>query len=149
YRRSSWRRPTSACHRSRIRSSCIRCSSRIRRLTPLLTVASYNIHGGVGGGADPATSIAGPRLREPREQLALLGAVRAVTEIKGPRVLVGDFNEWHRGPITRGLRCEFAASTFRARRTFPSRFPMFPLDRIYWDSDLVGEGFRPYRSPLA
>jgi len=91
----------------------------------------------------------GQRFRERREQLALLGALLAVTDIKGPRVLVGDFNEWHRGPITRGLRREFAASTFRVRRTFPSRLPMFPLDRIYWDSDLEGEGFRPHRSVLA
>ena len=91
----------------------------------------------------------GQRFRERREQLALLGALLAVTDIQGPRVLMGDFNEWHRGPITRGLRREFAASTFRTRRTFPSRFPMFPLDRIYWDRDLEGEGFRPYQSPLA
>jgi len=91
----------------------------------------------------------GQRFKERREQLALLSALLAVTNIQGPRVLMGDFNEWHRGPITRGLRREFAASPFRARGTFPSRFPMFPLDRIYWDSDLEGEGFRPHRSPLA
>jgi endonuclease/exonuclease/phosphatase family metal-dependent hydrolase len=91
----------------------------------------------------------GRRFRERREQLTLLAALLAVTDIKGPRVLMGDFNEWHRGPITRGLRREFAASKFRARRTFPARFPMFALDRIYWDSDLEGEGFRAHRSPLA
>jgi endonuclease/exonuclease/phosphatase family metal-dependent hydrolase len=91
----------------------------------------------------------GRRFRERREQLTLLAALLAVTDIKGPRVLMGDFNEWHRGPITRGLRREFGASASRVRRTFPARFPMFALDRIYWDSDLEGEGFRAHRSPLA
>ena len=90
----------------------------------------------------------GRRFKERREQLTLLAALLAVTDITGPRVLMGDFNEWHRGPITRGLRREFAAS-FRARRTFPARFPMLALDRIYWDSDLEGEGFRAHRSTLA
>ena len=52
----------------------------------------------------------GRRFKERREQLALLAALLAVTDVQGPRVLVGDFNEWHRGPITRGLRREFPRS---------------------------------------
>ena len=47
----------------------------------------------------------GLALRERREQLGLLGAfIRASGRLAGPRVLLGDFNEWHRGPVTRGLR---------------------------------------------
>jgi hypothetical protein len=49
----------------------------------------------------------GRRFKERREQLGLLAALLTVTDVQGPRVLVGDFNEWHRGPITRGLRREF------------------------------------------
>jgi endonuclease/exonuclease/phosphatase family metal-dependent hydrolase len=91
----------------------------------------------------------GRRLKERREQLTLLAALLAVTDVTGPRVLVGDFNEWHRGPITRGLRREFPSPTSRVCRTYPSTFPMFALDRIYWDSDLEGPGVRAHRSRLA
>jgi len=37
-------------------------------------------------------------------------------------VLLGDFNEWHRGPVTRGLRREFS-SPMRRRRTHPAMVP--------------------------
>jgi endonuclease/exonuclease/phosphatase family metal-dependent hydrolase len=91
----------------------------------------------------------GRRFKERREQLALLAALLAVTDVQGPRVLVGDFNEWHRGPITRSLRREFPSLRSRVCRTYPSPFPIFALDRIYWDSDLEGSGFRAHRSRLA
>ena len=91
----------------------------------------------------------GRRFKERREQLGLLNALLAVTDVHGPRVLVGDFNEWHRGPITRGLRREFPSQRSRVCRTYPSPFPIFALDRIYWDADLEGRGFRAHRSRLA
>ena len=91
----------------------------------------------------------GLAFRERREQLELLaGFIRVSEEIAGPRVVMGDFNEWHRGPITRGLKREFA-SPMRRRRTHPAVFPLFALDRIYWDRDLEGEAFRVHRSRLA
>ena len=91
----------------------------------------------------------GRRFKERREQLALLSDLLAFTDVQGPRVLVGDLNEWHRGPITRGLRREFPSPRSRVRRTYPSSFPIFPLDRIYWDDDLEGRGFHAHRSRLA
>jgi len=91
----------------------------------------------------------GLALRERREQLHLLGAfIRDSHRLAGPRVLMGDFNEWHRGPVTRGLRREFS-SPMRRRRTHPAMFPLFALDRIYWDAELEGEGFSVHRSRLA
>lgn len=91
----------------------------------------------------------GLAFRERREQLDLLaGFIRVSEEIAGPRVVMGDFNEWHRGPISRGLKREFA-SPMRRRRTHPAVFPLFALDRIYWDRDLEGEAFRVHRSRLA
>jgi endonuclease/exonuclease/phosphatase family metal-dependent hydrolase len=69
--------------------------------------------------------------------------------LAGPRVLVGDFNEWHLGPITRGLRREFTSPMRRLRRTHPAVFPLFALDRIYWDLDLEGDELRAHRSRLA
>jgi endonuclease/exonuclease/phosphatase family metal-dependent hydrolase len=96
----------------------------------------FNCHFGLG-------------LRERREQLGILGTfIRDSERLAGPRVLLGDFNEWHRGPVTRGLRREFS-SPMRRRRTHPAMFPLFALDRIYWDADLEGEQFSVHRSRLA
>jgi endonuclease/exonuclease/phosphatase family metal-dependent hydrolase len=92
----------------------------------------------------------GLNLRERRRQLALLGGFIAVShQLPGPRVLMGDFNEWHFGPITRGLRREFQSPMRRMRRTHPSWFPLFKLDRIYWDTALEGRTFHVHRSRLA
>jgi endonuclease/exonuclease/phosphatase family metal-dependent hydrolase len=35
------------------------------------------------------------------------------------------------------------------RRTHPALFPLFALDRIYWDGELEGEAFHVHRSRLA
>jgi endonuclease/exonuclease/phosphatase family metal-dependent hydrolase len=92
----------------------------------------------------------GLNLRERRRQFALLGGFIVVShQLPGPRVLMGDFNEWHFGPITRGLRREFSSPMRRMRRTHPSWFPLFKLDRIYWDVALEGREFHVHRSRLA
>ena len=64
-------------------------------------------------------------------------------------MLMGDFNEWHRGPITRQFKMEFSSPMRRMRRTHPAIFPLFRLDRIYWDLELEGEAFHAHRSRLA
>jgi len=92
----------------------------------------------------------GLNLRERRRQLDLLGGFIAASHLlPGPRVLMGDFNEWHFGPITRGLRREFSSPMRRMRRTHPSWFPLFKLDRIYWDLALEAKEFHVHRSALA
>ena len=97
----------------------------------------FNCHFGLG-------------LAERREQLVLLGRfIRDSHRLAGPRVLVGDFNEWHPGPITRGLRREFSSPMRRMRRTHPAMFPLFKLDRIYWDVELQGDEFHVHRSRRA
>ncbi len=52
-----------------------------------------------------------------------------------PLIVAGDFNDWRRqadGILARcGLREAFIHATGRHARTFPARFPFFPLDRIY------------------
>lgn len=91
----------------------------------------------------------GLNLVERRRQLDLLGEFIAVShQLPGPRILMGDLNEWHVGPITRGLRREFS-SPMRMRRTHPSWFPLFKLDRIYWDVALVGRELHVHRSRRA
>jgi endonuclease/exonuclease/phosphatase family metal-dependent hydrolase len=97
----------------------------------------FNCHFGLG-------------LRERRQQLRVLaGFIRGAATLAGPRVLMGDFNEWHRGPVTRELRLEFSSPMRRMRRTHPAVFPLFRLDRIYWDVELEGEAFHAHRSRLA
>jgi endonuclease/exonuclease/phosphatase family metal-dependent hydrolase len=102
----------------------------------------------------------GLSLRERSQQLRLLADFillgrrdRNGTDpghLPGPRVLMGDFNEWHPGPIGRRLRREFVSPLLRrARRTHPAVLPLFPLDRIYWDEELIGNEFRVHRSRLA
>jgi endonuclease/exonuclease/phosphatase family metal-dependent hydrolase len=91
----------------------------------------------------------GLAFRERRRQVGLLGEFLQVTALEGPRVLMGDFNEWHRGPVTRRLRREFSSPMRRMRRTHPAPFPLFALDRIYWDVELEGQTFHAHRSPLA
>jgi len=90
----------------------------------------------------------GLRLRERVEQVELLVRQHILGDgMNGPRVLTGDLNEWFPGAVGRALRLEFHGP--RIRRTHPAPFPLFPLDRIYWDHDLHGEGFHVHRSRLA
>jgi endonuclease/exonuclease/phosphatase family metal-dependent hydrolase len=91
----------------------------------------------------------GLAFRERREQLELLAGFMRDSACEGPRVVMGDFNEWHRGPVTRGLKLEFSSPMRRMRRTHPALFPIFKLDRIYWDVELQGEEFHVHRTRLS
>jgi len=86
---------------------------------------------------------------ERRAQVELLTEFIRVSRCEGPRVVLGDFNEWHRGPVGRRLRREFASPMRRTRRTHPAIFPLLALDRIYWDAELEGGEFRVHQSRLA
>jgi endonuclease/exonuclease/phosphatase family metal-dependent hydrolase len=92
----------------------------------------------------------GLALRERRRQVdRLAGFIRDAATLAGPRVLMGDFNEWHPGPVSRTLRREFSSPMRRMRRTHPALFPLFALDRLYWDVELEGEEFHVHRTRLA
>jgi endonuclease/exonuclease/phosphatase family metal-dependent hydrolase len=96
----------------------------------------FNCHFGLG-------------FRERRAQVELLASFLRAADCAGPRLLLGDFNEWHRGPVTRGFHREFSSPMRRMRRTHPAVFPLFRLDRIYWDVELQGEAFNAHRSRLS
>jgi len=68
-------------------------------------------------------------------------------ERPGPRIVVGDLNEWFPGRVGRTLRREF--TSLRARRTHPALLPLWALDRIYWDHAFHGESLRVHRSRTA
>lgn len=90
----------------------------------------------------------GLKIRERVEQVEALVREQILNvELVGPRVVMGDLNEWFPGPVGRALRRELHGP--RIRRTHPAPLPLFPLDRIYWDRDLHSEGFHVHRSRLA
>lgn len=74
-------------------------------------------------------------------------------DLRGPRLVIGDFNEWTRGLTTRLMRNEF--QTFRPRhaarfpRTFPGMLPILSLDHCYYEPPLQLLDTRLWRSRKA
>ncbi|MBC8055344.1 MAG: endonuclease/exonuclease/phosphatase family protein [Rhizobiales bacterium] len=72
-----------------------------------------------------------------KRQLDLLGEIiREHVPEGAPLLVAGDFNDWQRRAhrvLQRGagLREVFVNAHGRAAKTFPARFPLFQLDRIY------------------
>lgn len=62
-------------------------------------------------------------------------------KVKGPRIVLGDFNEWTRGLATRLLSVHFEALRPKAllgrARSYPGVLPVLHLDHIYYDRALV------------
>jgi endonuclease/exonuclease/phosphatase family metal-dependent hydrolase len=71
-------------------------------------------------------------------------------DLEGPRVVVGDFNEWVRGLVSHLLTAEFASADIRLHlrrtRTYPGVFPVMHLDHIYYDDDLIVERVALHKS---
>jgi endonuclease/exonuclease/phosphatase family metal-dependent hydrolase len=74
-------------------------------------------------------------------------AVRLVDEnllkaidISGPRIVLGDFNEWTHGLVTQTLSAEFHLTDLRDHlprtRAYPAILPFLNLDHIYFDHQL-------------
>lgn len=74
-------------------------------------------------------------------------------ELGGPRVVVGDFNEWTRGLATRLMSQEFGTVDLRQHiqrtRTYPGFLPVLHLDHFYFDRHLALEAFALHRSRKA
>src|ERR1051325_866211 len=80
----------------------------------------------------------------------------AKNEIRGPRIVMGDFNEWTRGSVSQLLHGLFEAPNLRDHlnrsRTYPGFLPFLHLDHIYFDHVLRLEKlslWRDRRSVLA
>jgi len=73
--------------------------------------------------------------------------------LTGPRVIVGDFNEWTRGLCTNLMSGEFAAGDLkrfsRSARSYPGILPMLKLDHIYFDRTMELKSLQLYRSRAA
>jgi endonuclease/exonuclease/phosphatase family metal-dependent hydrolase len=73
-------------------------------------------------------------------------------ELDGPRIVVGDFNEWTRGVATKLMSGHFQSvdrRAFRLRRTYPGLLPVLHLDHFYYDKHLQLEKFSLVRTRLA
>ncbi len=87
------------------------------------TLHLYNVHLGTSA-------------PERERQAKKLVSVVTDTRVRGPKIVLGDFNEWKKGPATVRLmeRLKSADLTphLHWRRTYPGILPMFHLDHIYY-----------------
>jgi endonuclease/exonuclease/phosphatase family metal-dependent hydrolase len=71
-------------------------------------------------------------------------------ELKGARVVVGDFNEWTHGLASRLLSQHFKSADLRSHlsraRTYPGILPLVHLDHVYYDEVLELERLTLHRS---
>jgi endonuclease/exonuclease/phosphatase family metal-dependent hydrolase len=70
--------------------------------------------------------------------------------LKGPRIILGDFNEWIAGLASRVLHSHFQSiriqPLFGRSRSYPGLFPFLHLDRIYFDRQLDLQGVQSLRN---
>jgi len=98
-------------------------------VSPGRTLHLFNIHLGTM-----------PLERRAQGKLLLSTGILGQPQLTGPRLLIGDFNEWTQGLTTKLLRSSF--QTFRPRhagrfpRTFPGLLPVFTLDHCYYEAPL-------------
>jgi endonuclease/exonuclease/phosphatase family metal-dependent hydrolase len=87
--------------------------------------------------------------------LATDGSDQATSDsnIPGPRIKLGDFNEWTRGLVTRPPNGHFQSGDIRLHlkrsRTYPGLLPVMHLDHIYFDETLELEHAELHRSRAA
>ena len=79
----------------------------------------------------------GTAVLERRYQAPRLASFVHDRRVQGPKIILGDFNEWMRGLATRTLSSLFESVDLRAhlrrRRTYPGIFPVLHLDHIYYE----------------
>ena len=73
--------------------------------------------------------------------------------LEGPRVVLGDFNEWTHGLCSRLLSTHFKSADvryhLRSARTYPGILPLVHLDHIYYDDSLELKSLTLHRSRTA
>lgn len=74
-------------------------------------------------------------------------------QLTGPRLVLGDFNEWTRGLATRllseRLRSADLRTHLRTARTYPGPLPLVHLDHIYFDPQLELTRLRVHKTTTA
>ena len=118
---------------------CIRCDLEI---APHKLIHLFNVHLGTG-------------YLERRKQARLLMSKEVLlsSELKCPRLVVGDFNEWTQGLVSRMLQHEFESVDIKLhlnrKRTYPGVLPIMHLDHMYFDRELILQEFLLHRSRMA
>lgn len=102
----------------------------------------FNVHLGTG-----------PVERRYQGEKLLSREILAQPDLTGPRLVLGDFNEWTRGLTTRLLKNEFQSfrpqHLLRFPRTFPGMLPFLSLDHFYFEAPLELESTRLFRTRRA
>jgi len=92
-------------------------------------------------------------LERRRQARQLVDEVLGDPVLRGPRVMLGDFNEWTRGLTTRLLGRHLKSVNLRRHlrwaRTYPGIMPLLSLDHIYFDPSLDLEKLTLHRSRTA
>ena len=96
---------------------------RVDIAAPGATLHVYNVH-------------LGTAILERRYQAARLAAIVSDRHVTGPKLVLGDFNEWMKGLTTTLLSAKLHSvdlrDYLRRRRTYPALFPILDLDHIYY-----------------
>ena len=105
------------------------------------TLHVYNVH-------------LGTAILERRHQAQRLATIVSDRHVPGPKIVLGDFNEWMRGLVTTLLSEKLNSVDLRGflkrRRTYPGVFPLLHLDHIYYAGrvQIVGIGLPRTRLAL-
>lgn len=95
----------------------------------------------------------GTAILERRHQAQRLATIVADRHVTGPKIVLGDFNEWMRGLTTTLLSAKLKSvdleQYLRRRRTYPGLFPILHLDHIYYDGPLEIDYIEVLRTRLA
>jgi endonuclease/exonuclease/phosphatase family metal-dependent hydrolase len=114
-----------------------RCMQRVDVEVPGTKLHVYNVH-------------LGTALLERRYQARRLATTVSDAHVKGPKIVLGDFNEWMRGLATALLSAKLKSVDLRdylqRRRTYPGLFPFLNLDHIYYAGPLEIVGIELHRT---
>jgi len=107
---------------------------------PGCTLHLYNVH-------------LGTALFERRHQAQRLAGIVGDRHTTGPKLVLGDFNEWMRGLATNLLSEKLNSVDLRSylkrKRTYPGLFPILHLDHIYYAGKLEILGIELPRTRLS
>jgi endonuclease/exonuclease/phosphatase family metal-dependent hydrolase len=124
--------------RHRERRGCLRTDV---RMPTRQAVHIYNVHLGTS-----------PFERPHQARRLLSRELLNAPSARGPRVVMGDFNDWTRSVAATLMGSDFESVDVRLlgrRRTYPGLFPVLHLDHFYYDRKLRLRAFTLDRSRLA
>jgi endonuclease/exonuclease/phosphatase family metal-dependent hydrolase len=108
-----------------------RCVQRVDLQVGERVLHVYNVH-------------LGTAVLERRHQALRLASIVRDQRVQGPKIVLGDFNEWLRGLATATLNSMLKSvdiyAHLKRRRTYPGVFPVLHLDHIYYEGDVEVRG---------